>query len=92
MVRRQDGPRHVGTNDCLTTPCKTIQHAVERRPGPGCPGDNGERRAGIYPEQVTIATSLTLIGAGAASTTIQAPTTLAGPLDIVTIGQARSSS
>src|SRR5215831_17434642 len=70
-------------NDCTTQApaCKTIQHAVTV----ACAGDVVSVAAGTYVEQVTIGTSLTLTGAGAAITTIQVPPTPTVPDDIVRI-------
>src|SRR5262245_14677973 len=78
----QCGPRFVATggsdasNNCLTqaTPCLTIQHAVDEDAAPAvCSGDTVNVAAGVYTEQVTISTELNLVGAGAATTTIQVP-------------------
>ncbi|MFN8544678.1 MAG: NosD domain-containing protein [Candidatus Binatia bacterium] len=70
-------------NDCLATasPCATIGRAV----AVACPGDTITVAPGTYPEQLVIGTSLTLIGSGAASTSIQAPATLPSGGNIVTI-------
>ena len=78
-----------GTNDCSAqdNPCLTIQHAVGVDETAGCSGDTVNVAAGTYTEQVTINTVLNLVGAGAATTTIQAPGfPLSGIGDIVTIG------
>lgn len=58
-------------NDCTSigTPCETIQHAVDQ----ACPDETVHVAAGTYPEQVTVEKGLTLLGAGAGSTTILAP-------------------
>ena len=57
---RQDGQRHGGANNCLTTPCLTIQHAVDEVAAGPCPGDMVNVDMGTYAEQVTIGISLTL--------------------------------
>ncbi len=80
-----------GSNDCRTSssPCLTIQHAVDADAGAMCSGDTVNVAAGTYTEQVTIDTELKLVGADAATTTIQAPPPplpLTPNLDIVTIG------
>src|SRR5262249_7989922 len=75
------------STDCaLGSPCLTIQHAVNVDAAAGCSGDTVNVAAGTYTEQITIPTTLNLVGAGAATTIIQAPATLAGSHDIVTIG------
>ena len=70
-------------NDCRDSgaPCKTVQHGVDV----ACTGDTIMVAAGTYPEQVSIAKSVNMVGAGAVSTTIQSPPGLAGNLDVVSI-------
>jgi hypothetical protein len=70
-------------NDCQTvgTPCATVQHAVDV----ACVNAVINVAAGSYPEVVTIPLSVHIIGAGAASTTIQAPASLPANGTIVTI-------
>src|SRR5262245_38956443 len=95
----QCGPRFVAAmgasdtgNNCLNqaSPCATIQHAVEEVVTAVCSAATVNVDAGTYIEQITIAPpaplTLTLTGAGAANTTISAPSSLTGNLDIVTIG------
>jgi hypothetical protein len=74
-----------GANNCLTTPCLTIQHAVDEVAAGPCPGDMVNVDMGTYAEQVTIGISLTLTGAGAGHTKIQAPATLPPLGDVVQI-------
>ena len=83
----EDGDDMGGANDCRSTPCLTIQRAVDAVFAGSRPGETVNVAAGKYTEQVTIPISLTLVGAGAANTTINAPATPAGLFDIVTIGQ-----
>jgi hypothetical protein len=88
----QCGPRFVAVggsdtaNNCLIqgAPCATIQHGVDV--AAACPSETVNVAAGTYTEQVTISTILNLVGAGAATTTIKAPSPLAANFDIVTIG------
>ena len=56
-------------NDCrdVGSPCKTVQHGVDV----ACVGDTVQVAAGTFPEQVTIPKSVTVLGAGAASTFIK---------------------
>ena len=70
-------------NDCRVSgsPCKTIQHGVDV----ACSGDTVQVAAGSYAEQVNVTKSVNLVGAGAPSTTIQAPAVLTGNPSIVTI-------
>lgn len=76
-------------NDCQTigTPCATVQHAVDI----ACVGATINVAAGNYPEQVSITKSLTVVGAGKAVTTIQAPASLPAAGDIVTISGASTN-
>ncbi len=70
-----DGP------DCdQGAPCATIQHAVDVDAAAACSGDAVNVAAGTYTEQVTIPTSLNLVGEGAANTFIKAPATLAAAI------------
>jgi parallel beta-helix repeat protein len=69
-----------GANNCLTlaSPCATIQHAIDVSNS----GDHIHVAAGSYTEQVAIVgKNLTLQGAGAASTIIQAPSVLVNDPD-----------
>ncbi len=70
-------------NDCrvVAEPCKTVQHAVDV----ACAGDVVQVAGGTFPEQVSIPKNLTVVGAGAGSTIIQAPPTLPAAGDIVQI-------
>jgi pectin methylesterase-like acyl-CoA thioesterase len=68
-------------NNCLTPgePCLTIQHAVDLVAAGSCPTNTVNVAAGIYTEQITIPPmTLNLIGAGAATTIISAPSPLTG--------------
>jgi len=78
-----------GANDCTipAQPCATIGHAV----AVASPVDTLRVGAGTYSEQVTINISLTLIGAGAGNTMIQAPSNLPAGGNIVTIQGAGTS-
>ena len=70
-------------NDCAwpAEPCPTVQHAVDV----ACVGDTVHVGAGTFTEQVHIPKSLTVVGAGAGSTFIQAPATLPAAGDVVQI-------
>jgi parallel beta-helix repeat protein len=70
-------------NDCrvVSEPCKTVQHAVDV----ACAGDTVQVGAGTFAEQVHIPKDLTVVGAGAGSTSIQAPASLPAAGDIVQI-------
>jgi hypothetical protein len=82
------GTRYVTTtgddtfNDCRVagSPCKTVQHGVDV----ACVGDTVQVGAGTFSEQVHIPKMVTVVGAGAGSTFIQAPATIAGG-DVVQI-------
>lgn len=76
-------------NDCqaLGTPCATVQHAVDV----ACIGATINVAAGTYPEVVTIAKSVQVLGAGAANTTIRAPGSLPAGGTIVTISGASTN-
>jgi hypothetical protein len=66
------GNDFAGFNDCRTAgiPCATIQHAVDI----ACDGNTINVAAGSYTEQVLVAgKSVSLVGAGKATTTIEAP-------------------
>src|SRR4029450_341152 len=82
------------SNDCTdqATPCLTIQHAVDAVAAGPCPGDTVNVGAGTYTEQVTIPISLTLNGAGATSTTINARRRLPASSTSSRSGQAQPSS
>jgi nitrous oxidase accessory protein NosD len=71
------------SNDCQTigTPCATVQHAVDM----ACAGATINVAAGSYPEIVTIPRSVRVVGAGKASTTLQAPGSLPPSGVIVTV-------
>lgn len=87
----QCGPRFIdgttgddlaGANDCRmqaqALPCKTIQQGVNAVTA-ACAGDTVNVAGGPpYVQQITIGTSLNLIGAGAATTIISAPSPLTG--------------
>jgi parallel beta-helix repeat protein len=70
-------------NDCrvAAAPCVTVQHAVDV----ACVGDTVQVGGGTFAEQVHIPKSLTVIGNGAGSTTIQAPASLPAAGDVVQI-------
>ena len=71
------------TNDgsLQAAPCATIGHAI----AVASAGDTLQVAAGTYREQVSISTSLTLVGAGAGNSIIQAPPTLPAGGNVVTI-------
>lgn len=82
-IRYVDPAGSDATNDgsLQAAPCATIGHAI----AVASAGDTLQVAAGTYREQVSISTSLTLVGAGAGNSIIQAPPTLPAGGNIVTI-------
>jgi parallel beta-helix repeat protein len=70
-------------NDCRDSgsPCQTVQHGVDV----ACVGDTVQVGAGTFAEQVHVPKSLTIVGAGAASTTLLAPASLPSGGDVLQI-------
>lgn len=63
-----------GTCQVMATPCQTIAYALSQA---AVSGDTINIAAGTYVEQLSVSKSVTLSGAGAGSTVIAAPATLA---------------
>src|SRR5438552_65029 len=82
-IRYVDAAGSDATNDgsLQAAPCATIGHAI----AVASAGDTLQVAAGTYREQVSIGTSLTLVGAGAGNSIIQAPPTLPAGGNVVTI-------
>jgi hypothetical protein len=76
-------------NDCRAPaqPCATVQHGVDV----ACVGDTIQVGAGTFSEQVNIPKTVTVVGAGAASTTIAAPGSLPAQGDVVQIAGGSTS-
>ena len=76
-------------NDCRNNsqPCLTVQHAVDV----ACVGDTVQVANGTFAEKVHIPKNVTVIGAGAGSTIIQAPATLPAAGDVVQIDGAAAN-
>lgn len=72
---------NLSCNDLSGTPFCTIQAAIDAASS----NDSIQVAEGTYIEQVEITKTLKLIGNGASTTTIRAPTTLVGDKSIVTI-------
>ncbi len=68
---------HSGVCTIANPSCATIQAAINGASG----GDTIHVAAGIYSEQISINKSLTLVGAGASMTTLQAPSLLVNDPD-----------
>ncbi|TAG80013.1 MAG: hypothetical protein EAZ24_05450 [Burkholderiales bacterium] len=61
---------NAGNCQVLATPCQTVAYALTQA---AASGDTINIAAGIYEEELTITKSVSLVGAGAASTIIKAP-------------------
>ncbi|MBP7453341.1 MAG: right-handed parallel beta-helix repeat-containing protein, partial [Ottowia sp.] len=68
------GPSGADAGNCQSTPCLTIGYALTQA---AASGDTVLLAAGTYTEQITIAKSVTIEGAGSASTIVRAPAVLA---------------
>ncbi|MET4579180.1 right-handed parallel beta-helix repeat-containing protein [Ottowia thiooxydans] len=67
-------PGGTDTGNCQALPCQSIAYALSQA---AASGDTLQVAAGTYVEQLTINKSVTVLGAGSASTIIRAPAVLA---------------